>query len=57
MTEHEKPDLSTIEPIGKAPDASDEAPRQEANRADEGSEQEPRTSPETEDQLEQLRRA
>jgi hypothetical protein len=57
MTEREKPDLSAIEPIGKAPDAHDEAPRQD--RADEhvpATEPEPRTSPETEDKLEQLRR-
>ena len=80
MTEREKPDLSKIEPIGKPPDADDEAKRQDAERvgraaaavsgtppavgvdaADEpgiatGRAPEPRTSPETEGQLDQLRR-
>ena len=78
MTEREKPDLSTIEPIGRVPDADDE-PETEAAvtrvgptaaavpgsppavgvEADaDGRERnaEPKTSPETDAQLEQLRR-
>jgi hypothetical protein len=78
MTEREKPDLSSIEPIGRVPDADDE-PRTEAAvarvgptaAADPGSspavgvepdagvrarDAEPKTSPETDAELEQLRR-
>jgi hypothetical protein len=78
MTERQKPDLSSIEPIGRAPDAdAEEAAEQAADRvgrvaaevsntppavgveADAGLGQrpaEPRTSPETEEQLDRLRR-
>ena len=78
MTERQKPDLSSIEPIGRAPDADDEeAAEQDASRvgmAVAGAsnealavgveaeaerrerEREARTSPETEDELERLRR-
>jgi hypothetical protein len=78
MSEGQKPDLSKIEPIGRAPD-SDE-PTRATSDADGGGQggtvvggmppatvveqeatvqppgTEPRTSPETEEQLEQLRR-
>ena len=77
MTEREKPDLSTIEPIGRVPDLDDARMEQEADRigrvdaavtgappavgfeADPDRrvrDVEPRTSPETEEQLDQLRR-
>jgi hypothetical protein len=78
MTEHVKPDLSTIEPLGRVPDTDDEdAAEHEAGRIGRAGaavsnaplavgieadvdkrerEAEPRTSPETEEQLEQLRR-
>ena len=80
MTERHKPDLSSIEPIGRPPDADDEdAAEQAADRVGRAAavvtdpppavgveadadrrerlrESEPRTSPETEDQLDQLRR-
>jgi len=77
MTEREKPDLSTIEPIGRVPDLDDARMEQEADRigrvdaavtgappavgveADPDRrvrDDEPRTSPETEEQLDQLRR-
>jgi len=77
MTEREKPDLSTIEPLGRVPDLDDTRTEQEANRfgrvdvavtgappavgvdADPDRrvrDAEPRTSPETEEQLDQLRR-
>jgi hypothetical protein len=78
MSERSKPDLSTIEPIARAPDDEVETTeRREADRigrvssavigttpavgveadADGPERGEPRTSPETEEQLEQLRRA
>lgn len=75
MNERDKPDLSTIEPIGKAPDPDDGEVRREADRVggaeaitmntppavgvdDEVTrrESEPLTSPETEHELERLRR-
>ena len=58
MTEREKPDLSSIEPIGRAPDADDEDP---GNAQQPAAQREPqseaKTSPETEAQLEDLRRS
>jgi hypothetical protein len=65
MTEQRKPDLSQIEPLGRVPDADDQwgvgsdVDRTSAaitNTPDAGHEPEPRTSPETEERLEQLRR-
>ena len=62
MTEHEKPDLSSIEPIGPVPDVDDAAASGAPPAvgvqvdADRERDAEPRTSPETEEQLEQLRR-
>jgi hypothetical protein len=82
MTEREKPDLSTIEPIGRVPDADDadadaDAAERDADRvgrvgaavantppavgveADADAPEraaEPRTSPETEEELDRLRR-
>lgn len=77
MTEREKPDLSTIEPIGPVADADDARTEQEVGRigrvdaavsgappavgveADADRRErdaEPRTSPETEEQLDRLRR-
>lgn len=61
MTEQRKPDLSQIEPIGRVPDADDDpaggSDVEVAQRDGVGHEAEPRTSPETEEQLDQLRRA
>jgi hypothetical protein len=78
MSERDKPDLSSIEPIGRPPDADDEdAAERAADRvgraaagvsdvppavgveADEDRRRhsaEPRTSPETEEELDRLRR-
>jgi len=78
MTEREKPDLSTIEPIGRVLDADDEPETDAAVPHDGGAaaaipgsppamggqdaafgrdrELEPKTSPETDAELEQLRR-
>ena len=68
MTEQGKPDLSKIEPIGGLPPEEDESPSAArapepeslataAGRvADEPPAQEPRTSPETENELDKLRR-
>ena len=78
MTEREKPDLSSIEPIGRVPDAHDaDAAERDADRvgrvgaavsntppavgveADADAREraaEPRTSPETEEELDRLRR-
>ncbi len=60
MIEQQKPDLSQIEPIGKVPDTDDQPARgtdvEVAQRDVVGREAEPRTSPETEEQLDQLRR-
>jgi len=60
MTEQQKPDLSQIEPIGKVPDTDDQAvsgTHVEVSQSDVvGRGAEPRTSPETEEQLDQLRR-
>jgi hypothetical protein len=65
MTEQRKPDLSQIEPLGRVPDADDQpgvgsnVDRTSASitsTPDAGHEPEPRTSAETEEQLEQLRR-
>jgi len=61
MTEQQKPDLSQIEPIGKVPDTDDQsvggASVEVAQRNVVDREAEPRTSPETEEQLDQLRRS
>jgi hypothetical protein len=68
MTEQRKPDLSQIEPIGKAPDADDQPAASSGTPVAVGTddavvhregvdrETEPRTSPETEEELERLRR-
>jgi len=67
MTEREKPDLSTIEPLGRVPDADDgrtaaavtgspPAVSVEPDADGRQREAEPKTSPETDAQLEQLRR-
>ena len=72
MNEREKPDLSTIEPIGKPPDAEDGGMQPAVGGTATGtpgapptpaldddvslSGSEPRTSPETEQELEKLRR-
>jgi hypothetical protein len=60
MTEQQKPDLSQIEPIGKVLDTDDHPAGgtnvEVAQRDVVDREAEPRTSPETEEQLDQLRR-
>ena len=78
MTDREKPDLSTIEPLGRVPDADDEPDTEAAvtraggtaaaipgsgpavsvqsDPGGRGPDAEPKTSPETDAQLEQLRR-
>ena len=78
MTEQGKPDLRSIEPIGRAPDADDEGAAErestpvgqlgaavtntpaavgvEADTVERQRDAEPRTSPETEEQPDQLRR-
>ena len=78
MTEQRKPDLSTIEPLGRVPDAvGEDVVEQDAARVGRATaavsnaplavgveadadtrerETEPRTSPETEEELDRLRR-
>jgi hypothetical protein len=57
MTEQQKPDLSSIEPIGRVPDADDQRSAEPVQAADDHAlEAEAKTSPETEAQLEELRR-
>jgi hypothetical protein len=67
MTEHEKPDLSKIEPIGRPLDADDTETAEDVTRVGRTAAaisgappavgvEEAKTSPETEAQLEELRR-